>query len=299
MSATVTPVDAALLRAWALPLPEADADKEVRGRVLVVAGARDVPGAARLAGEAALRAGAGKLQVATAAGAGVMLGLLLPEARVLELPVDRAGAPRASTAAALAAAGAADALLIGPGLPGGAATAQLVRTFARRAGGAVVLDAGALVAAGHVAPAGPLVLTPHAGELAKLMQRPVEAIAADPVAAACECARDNVAVVVLKGATTVIASPDGDVFVHQADIPGLATSGSGDVLAGLVAGLLARGAPAVQAAVWAVALHAGAGRVLARRGGPLGALAREFAGEVPALLRNGAGLFDRAAAADG
>ena len=92
-------------------------------------------------------------------------------------------------------------------------------------------------------------------------------------------------VIALKGATTVIASPDGELWKHTGGRVGLGTSGSGDVLAGLAAGLAARGAPLPQAAVWAVALHARAGLALGRRGGALGYLARELPAEVPRLMR--------------
>jgi NAD(P)H-hydrate repair Nnr-like enzyme with NAD(P)H-hydrate dehydratase domain len=103
--------------------------------------------------------------------------------------------------------------------------------------------------------------------------------------AAIEAARQWNAVVALKGATTFIATPTGQLWRHSSGQPGLGTSGSGDVLAGLAAGFAARGAPLVQAAAWSVVLHALAGARLARRMGPMGYLAREIAGEVPALMK--------------
>jgi NAD(P)H-hydrate repair Nnr-like enzyme with NAD(P)H-hydrate dehydratase domain len=127
-------------------------------------------------------------------------------------------------------------------------------------------------------------LTPHAGEMAQLCAVDKGAILADPLGAARRAAARWNAVVALKGAGTVIALPDGRAWQHQSDNPGLGTSGSGDVLAGLAAGLAARGAPLHQAAAWAVALHARAGQRLARRRGPLGFMARELAAEVPRLM---------------
>ena len=92
------------------------------------------------------------------------------------------------------------------------------------------------------------------------------------------------AVVALKGATTCIAGVDGQAWRHRSETPGLATSGSGDVLAGIIAGLAARGATREQAAVWGVALHSRAGEALAHRSGSVGYLARELAAEIPALM---------------
>jgi NAD(P)H-hydrate repair Nnr-like enzyme with NAD(P)H-hydrate dehydratase domain len=129
-----------------------------------------------------------------------------------------------------------------------------------------------------------LLLTPHAGELAHLSGLDKAGIAADPLAAARRHAREWHATVALKGATTVIATPDGRSWCHAAGNLGLAVSGSGDVLAGIMAGLAARGAPLEQAAAWGVALHARAGERLAVQVGTLGFLARELAGEVPRLL---------------
>jgi NAD(P)H-hydrate repair Nnr-like enzyme with NAD(P)H-hydrate dehydratase domain len=128
-------------------------------------------------------------------------------------------------------------------------------------------------------------MTPHAGEMAHLTGWTKEEICADPLAAALKAAALWKVVVVLKGAHTVIATPDGRAWRHHADTPGLATSGSGDTLAGILGGLAARGATALEAALWAVVLHAQAGVRLSLRLGPLGFLAREIAAEIPAVLQ--------------
>ena len=127
-------------------------------------------------------------------------------------------------------------------------------------------------------------LTPHAGEMAHLTGATKEAVSADPERHAREAALRWNAVVALKGATTYIATPDGDCWRHVGSQPGLGTSGSGDVLAGIIVGLMARGVPLAQAAVWGIALHAHAGRALAERLGPIGYLARELPAEIPILL---------------
>jgi ADP-dependent NAD(P)H-hydrate dehydratase len=127
-------------------------------------------------------------------------------------------------------------------------------------------------------------LTPHAGEMAHLTGISKESVNADPERHAREAALRWNAVVALKGATTYIATPEGDCWRHVGGQAGLGTSGSGDVLAGIIVGLAARGAPLAQAAAWGVALHAQAGSALAERLGPMGFLARELPGEIPTLL---------------
>jgi NAD(P)H-hydrate repair Nnr-like enzyme with NAD(P)H-hydrate dehydratase domain len=129
-----------------------------------------------------------------------------------------------------------------------------------------------------------VVLTPHAGEMAHLTGALKEDLQEAPQSCACRHAAAWHAVLALKGATTCVAAPDGRCWTHRSQAPGLGTSGSGDVLAGLIAGLAARGCPPEQAAVWGVALHARAGAALAARQGTLGFLARELPAEVPALM---------------
>jgi hydroxyethylthiazole kinase-like uncharacterized protein yjeF len=281
-----TQVDDALLRAWPLPAPDGDAGKEDRGRVLVLAGSREMPGAAILAGTAALRAGAGRLVIATPQCVATAVGASVPEARVLALPEgSEGGAPTLFALPALQAlAPSLDAVVIGPGMIGRESTIAFVHAVLplfRKA--VVVLDALAMEVVkttGRFAQT--VILTPHAGEMAGLTGEAKEDLQADPQSCACRQAMAWNAVVALKGATTCIAAPDGRCWTHQAQAPGLGTSGSGDVLAGLIAGLAARGCAPEQAAVWGVALHARAGESLARRTGELGFLARELPGEVPA-----------------
>lgn len=280
-------LDAHLLRRWPLPPVPEDADKEDRGRVLVVAGSREIPGAALLAGIAALRAGAGKLVVATAQSVAQPLALALPEARVIGLPETDGGALAPAAVDLLAdSASRTQAALLGPGLMDDAGTCALVEgLLPLLAGVPVVLDALAMEIVRHDARFDqPVLLTPHAGEMAHLLGWSKEEILADPLRAARGAARRWNAVVALKGATTLIATPGEGCWRHEGGHPGLATSGSGDVLAGLVAGLAARQAPLEQACAWGVLLHAGAGAALARRLGPLGFLARELAAEIPPLV---------------
>jgi ADP-dependent NAD(P)H-hydrate dehydratase len=283
----VIELDARALRRWPLPGIPHDADKEARGRVLVVAGSREIPGAALLAATAALRAGAGKLVIATATGVAGNLAVAMPEARVLGLPETAGGALSMDGLALLKeTAEACDAALVGPGFVDETASMDFVHgLLPLLAQAPVVLDASAMKVLKRIGRLDqPVLLTPHAGEMAQLLgcaKVEVEASAG----AALRGAQQWNAVVALKGAATFIADPTGQLWRHNGDQPGLGTSGSGDVLAGLAAGFAARGAPLHQAAAWGVVLHALAGARLARRMGPLGYLAREIAGEIPALMK--------------
>jgi hydroxyethylthiazole kinase-like uncharacterized protein yjeF len=278
------------LRDWALPMPGVDADKEVRGHVMIIAGSREMPGALLLAATAALRAGAGKLTIATAASVAPQLGVALPEARVIGLTeTDDGGllADGAGAASLRKGCQRASAVLIGPGMQDEAASAALVEALLPDCVHApLILDAGAMrFARDGLRFNSPTLLTPHAGELAGLTGAKKEDILAQPEASAQSAAQHWQAVVALKGAVTVIAEPLGKSWRHVGGNTGLAISGSGDVLAGLIAGLAARGATLEQAAAWGVALHAMAGEQLSLQHGPLGYLAREISGEVPSLLR--------------
>jgi len=282
------PIDADFLRT--IPLPPPGEDKDKRGRVLVAGGNRAVPGAALLAAEAALRAGAGKLQVATGRSIAPGLALCLPEALVMGLSETEAGdlGPEATEALAKAAKRT-DALLLGPGMMDTDAAMALVKGVLALLdpadGPALVLDAGALC--GHEAlhpHAGRAVLTPHAGEMANVLDIERAEVEDDPLATGRRAAALLQQVVVMKGAQTHVISPGGEAWTYAGGVVGLATSGSGDVLAGIVTGLLARGAPPIQAACWAVWLHGEAGRRLTQRIGPIGFLARELAAEVPTLM---------------
>jgi ADP-dependent NAD(P)H-hydrate dehydratase len=285
--ALVRTVDDALLRGRPLPPAQEDGDKERRGRVVVVAGSREMPGAAVLAASAALRAGAGKLVVATPQSAAPTVAGAVPEARVIPLPEAPDGGPTFFGLAALQAiAGDTAALLVGPGMVGRESTVafvQLLLPLFRNA--TVLLDALAMDAVKSLGRfEQPVVLTPHAGEMAHLTGRDKEDLQQQPGAVALRQAAAWNATVVMKGPTTCIAAPDQRQWTHSAHAPGLGTSGSGDVLAGLVAGLAARGASPEQASAWGVALHARAGQALAARMGVIGYLARELAVEVPALM---------------
>jgi hydroxyethylthiazole kinase-like uncharacterized protein yjeF len=249
---------------WRLPVPAAGSHKYSRGHVAVLAGP-GMTGAARLAAAAARRVGAGLLTIAA------------PDAATAAIL--RAGDPGVMVAedrAALLADARIGTWVIGPGLPADARTAQHLRE-AIAAGRQVVADAGALrAAAGNPAAlAGAAVLTPHGGEFAAVFGPPGE----DRLAALRDAARITGCVLLLKGADSLVAAPDGRVAINANAPPWLATGGTGDVLAGMVAGLLAQGMAPFEATACAVHLHGEA----AARLGP-GLLAEDLPAQLPALL---------------
>ncbi len=281
------PVTAALLRRWRLPELDSELGKEARGQVMVVGGSDEIPGAVILAALGALRAGAGKLQIATSVRIAPHVATVVPEARVIGLRVTRAGELAVGSTRVLERElKRCDTVLIGPGMMDARAATQLVRYCEKQVEGTLVIDAGALEAfAGRRARTeGRAILTPHAGEMASLLELDREVVLERPLEIARAAAAQLGAVVVLKGQRTFIVGPDGTSFENTAGNLGLGTSGSGDTLSGVIAGLAARGAEPVQAAVWGVFLHAKAGEVLARTVGPLGFLARELLAEIPPLL---------------
>ncbi len=276
------------LRGW--PLPEPGSDKESRGRLLVVGGGTETPGAVLLAGEAALRAGAGKLQLAVAAAVAPALAVAVPECRALGLPAGPGGVLRAEAApAVIEASSGADVVLLGPGLTDLEATVELLEEVVPGLDATVVVDALATAYVtehpdGLRRTTGRCVLTANPTEVARMLGREDEEVTADPAAAATALAERTGVVVLCGGADKVVAAPDGSTWLVQAGGPGLGASGSGDVQGGLVAGLLARSAEPAQAAVWGAWLHGTAGERLAASSGPVGFLAREVAAVVPGLV---------------
>jgi hydroxyethylthiazole kinase-like uncharacterized protein yjeF len=215
----------------------------------------------------------------------------MPEAMVVgcrETPaggIDPAAAPRL-----IELGSACDAVLIGPGMMDHAAVARLTAELLRHLETpALVLDAAAFTTLQtRKAPrsASGLVVTPHSGEMAKFLNVARGEVEDDPLQAARQAAEALRAVVAMKGASTHIVSPKGEAWLSENGSIGLATSGSGDTLAGILAGLLARGTAPALATIWAVYMHGEAGRRLAERNGTFGLLAREIPGEIPNIMRD-------------
>ena len=291
-SKSVVEITKILLHDLPLPQPDERGDKEERGRLLVVGGSPEMPGTIILAAIAALRAGAGKVQIATCSSIALSVASTLLEGRVFAMPETTAGgiAPDAAEAI-LERARQADAVLVGPGMTDEESTGRLVKQILSDLNDVpIVLDAGALTALSTVkldnaTMRDNVILTPHMKEMALLLKCKTDKITRDPFGAVRRAVKKFRVNVLLKGAETLLALTDGSFYRHRGGNIGLATGGSGDTLAGLMGGLLARGASPAQAAIWAVYVHARAGERLARRIGPLGFLARELPAEFPGLLK--------------
>jgi ADP-dependent NAD(P)H-hydrate dehydratase len=284
-------IDIRYLRSHPLPTHQAG-DKHSRGRVLVVGGNVDVPGAASLAGLGVLRAGAGVLRIATCQTNAPHMAALLPEAMVVGLKENSAGEIAAENSRRLIdLASTCDVVLIGPGMVHEASVGQLCSTLMSHVNGPLfVLDAAAFTVLRSIElpenKRGRIVCTPHAGEMAKFLKKEREGVEKDPLAAARDASSRLGAVVAMKGASTFVVGFGGEALLNEHGSIGLATSGSGDTLAGILAGLLARGAAPFVATAWAVYLHAEAGKRIADRIGDLGLLAREIPEEIPRIMRD-------------
>lgn len=268
-----------------------DSHKGTYGHLLVVAGSLGKTGAAALAGRAALRSGAGLVTIATPASQQPVVAALGMEPMTEALPEtpERSLALAARTRL-LELAGRTDAVALGPGLSLGAETQALGRALVQEVACPMVVDADGLGAlAGHdeilARAAGPRVLTPHPGEMARLVGASVPEVQADRIGAVREfCTRHRVWLV-LKGARSVIGAPDGSIAINPTGNPGMATGGSGDVLTGMVGAFLARGIDPIGALQAAVYLHGVAGDLAARALGAEGLIAGDILEHIPLALR--------------
>jgi NAD(P)H-hydrate epimerase len=275
-----------------LPARPAAGHKGTFGHVLVIAGSRGKSGAAALAGEGAGRAGAGLVTIACPSSIADVLAGMCTEAMTAAVP-DTAehGFGAASEAPLLALARERDVVALGPGIGRASETQALIRRLVGALDLPVVLDADGLNALGSEPSVlkgrrGPSILTPHPGEAARLLGLAAAEVNRDRVGLARALARESGAVVVLKGAATVVASPEGRIVVNATGGPVLGTGGTGDVLTGVVAGLLAQGLAPLVAAALGVYLHGLAGDRLSARVGSSGVLAGEVAREIPHAARS-------------
>ena len=279
----VTSVEAAAL----LPPRWADMHKGDAGRLLIVAGSAGMTGAAALAGLGAARSGAGLVTLAVPASLNDILEVKCTEVMTLPLPetAQRSLAPQAAEQIQEFAADC-DAVALGPGLSRHPATIELAHALITRLPQPLVIDADGLNACARTPEVfrgrtGPTIITPHPGELSYLLDTPISDIQHDRVGAARRTARDLGCVVVLKGAGTVIASPDGEAWINSTGNAGLASGGVGDVLTGVISALLAGGAPPLAAAVSGVYYHGLAGDVAACHTGERGLLAGDVLEHLP------------------
>ncbi|MFN2417754.1 MAG: NAD(P)H-hydrate dehydratase [Candidatus Limnocylindria bacterium] len=285
-----------LTQSWVaehLPPRPARAHKGDFGRLLVIAGSTEYPGAAMLAALGAMRVGAGTVRVAVAETVAARMAGVAPELTWMVLDEEAPGliAPsgwrRVTTEA-----GRYDAVVIGPGLGRHPAAQRRIRNLVARLRVPAAIDAdglNALAAGGDwwTGVRAPLVLTPHPGEFARLIgaDAPPEDDDLARSTAAHDAARRWGTVVVLKGPNTIVAGPGGALLRSDVASPALATAGTGDVLAGMVGALLAGGMDSLLAAGCAVAIHAAAGRIAEDRIGTAGVMARDVAALLPEAMQ--------------
>jgi len=289
-----------------LPRRGASSTKFTSGHVLVAGGSRGLTGAPTLTARASMRTGAGYVTACVPASLqAILAGGGTPEMMTVGLAEEDGALASQGVAQVLKAAGRGGALALGPGLGRSEGAVAFARTLAREAEIPLVLDADGLNAhAGRLedlaARWAPTVLTPHAGELARLLETDSAEIERDRLRHVRTAAERAAAVVVLKGDDTLIAAPDGTVAVSSGATPALATAGTGDVLAGVIVALLAQGLDAFDAAAAGVWLHASAGRKAAKRLGVAeGVVASDVIDALPAARADGYGQRAEEAGADG
>jgi hydroxyethylthiazole kinase-like uncharacterized protein yjeF len=281
-----------------LPAPDAvmiparpkDAHKGTFGTAIVLAGSLGLTGAAYLSSTAAARTGAGLVRLLVADTIYPILAAKCTEVMATPVPEVAPGAVgHAAYSSILAQLAVAEVGIIGPGLGRDSSTWRLVVDLAQHAKCPLVVDADGLNALSESQRIkGRLgktrVLTPHPGELARLMGKTADAINADRPAAARKAAKEWGTVVVLKGAHTVVAHPDGRLSEDPHEVPALATGGTGDVLSGIIGGLIAQGSDPFTAAVTGVYIHGAAGRRISERLGDSGLLAGDLLPEIPLVM---------------
>ena len=275
-----------------IPRREPNAHKGDCGRVAVVAGSVGMTGAAALTCQAALRSGAGMTILGIPKSLNDVMEVKLTETMTRPLPETEERtlslAAQADIEELLAWA---DVLAIGPGLSQNEETQELVRKVIQNVKKPAVIDADGLNAlAGHIDCLShceaDLILTPHSGELSRLINRHISDIEAKRIDTAQRSSKDLGSVLVLKGAPTVTANPSGYVYINSTGNAGMATAGCGDVLTGMIAGLLAQGLKGIDAAKAGVYLHGLAGDLVAEEKGEWGVLAGDMVETVPETLLN-------------
>jgi hydroxyethylthiazole kinase-like uncharacterized protein yjeF len=272
-----------------VPRRDAASTKFSSGNVVVVGGSRGLTGAPCMSALAAIRAGAGYVTVGAPASLELAFAARLLEAMLAGLPEDGGALSPEALQPALSAVGRADAVVLGPGLGRSNGAQELARELVQRIDVPLVVDADGLNAlAGRLDELRhrrwPTVLTPHPGELARLLEVDSAEVQRARLRHARDAAGRSKALVVLKGDDTIVAAPSGRVAISRGGAPALATAGTGDVLAGVMGAMLAKGLPAAHAACAAVHLHVRAGRIAAAPHGPDGVIASDVIAALPAAL---------------
>jgi NAD(P)H-hydrate epimerase len=272
-----------------IPQRGRESTKFAAGSVLVCGGSRGLTGAPCMASESAMRAGAGYVTACVPASLNLIFESRLLEVMTVPLPDDDGAFEPSGVSDVVARAERADAFVLGPGLGRAPGALEFARSAAREVKLPMLLDADGLNAhAGALhslaAREAPAVLTPHAGELARLLETDSGSVGATRLESARRAASEAGAIVVLKGDDTLVAAPDGRVAVNRGGAPALATAGTGDVLSGAIGALLAKRMDPFEAACAGVFVHARAGQLAAREIGPEGVIASDVIAALPRAL---------------
>jgi NAD(P)H-hydrate epimerase len=276
-----------LIQPHELPSRVADTNKGTYGRVLIIGGSRGKTGAAAMAGQAALRSGAGLVTVATAESVLPVIATSMPELMTEALAETREGTIANQSVVQIAKNK--TVVAIGPGLTTVPETSAFVRRVVSECRGQMVIDADGLNAlAGSEGDLGGAVLTPHPGEMSRLIDKSAEYVNANRVDVASDFAKSRNAYVVLKGHRTVVAAPDGSVYVNPTGNPGMATGGTGDILTGMIAGILAQEhlGSFIERLCLAVYLHGLAGDLAAQEVGEESLVATDLLRFLPKAWEN-------------
>lgn len=273
-----------------LPVRKVDSHKGSYGHVLIIGGSPGMSGAVVLAAQAAVRSGAGLVTAGVPAGLNPVMAAKLTEAMSVPLPETGEGTLSLSALEPIKSWAAGKVAVFGPGLSRHKETQEIARTFAGDLPCPAVLDADALFAlALNISSLKkskyPIVLTPHPGEMSRMLGISVEEIQGDRVGAAERAAKEWNAVLVLKGAKTIVASPEGRLYVNPTGNPGMATGGSGDVLAGMIGAFMAQGLKAEHAAAVSVYVHGRAGDLAAGQVGQISLAAGDLIRYLPKVFQ--------------
>ncbi len=272
--------------AFPLLLPRApDSHKGDHGHTVIFAGSPGKTGAAAMASESALRSGAGLVTLAVPASLNDIFEVKLTEVMTEPIPDQDRKFGKVSIPAALEFIRGKNAIALGPGIGQGKEIDQFVKEILVSATAPVVVDADGLNSLANQMDIlkkiqAPLILTPHPGEMSRLCGLPVPEIQKDRVGVARKFAKDWQAIVVLKGANTVIAGPFGEVFINHSGNAGMASAGMGDVLTGIIAGLLSQEYDPVDAAILGVYLHGKAGDLAGQESVAIGIIATDLIGKI-------------------
>jgi len=261
------------------------------GHVFILAGSRGLTGAAALCSNAALRSGAGLVTLGIPVSLSPIMSRKLTEVMTLSLPETKdASLSLKAEKEILKKVGDSDIVVLGPGVSRHPETLRLINRLIIRIDKPMVLDADALNAISRNVSAlkkikRGYIVTPHAGEMSRLIDRDARYIKNHRLIVAKKFSHDYNAVVVLKGAGTIVAGPDGKYYINRTGNPGMATAGSGDVLAGIITGFLAQGLGIFNAAKLGVYIHGLAGDIAAKDKGEIGLIAGDILENIPYAIK--------------